>query len=77
LPVDDVKEMAQKYSVSEEFVKARAEDVIDYCEAKGKTYRDYKAALRNFIKSHRGTSAGRKTTNALPAKEGKYAGYGN
>jgi hypothetical protein len=26
--------------------------VIDYCEAKGKSYKDYKAALRNFVKMH-------------------------
>lgn len=49
---EDLKELSEKYEVDIDFVKARAEDVIDYCEAKGKSYRDYKAALRNFIKTH-------------------------
>ncbi len=52
LPQDDIKELSDKYSVSSKFIKDRADDVIDYCEAKGKVYKDYKAALRNFIKSH-------------------------
>lgn len=52
IPAEDIKELSNKYRVGEKFIKARAEDVIDYCEAKGKTYRDYKAALRNFIKTH-------------------------
>ena len=52
IPETDLKELADKYSVSFSFIRSRAEDVIDYCAAKGKVYRDYKAALRNFIKSH-------------------------
>lgn len=51
LPAQDIAELMEKYSVGEKFVRARAEDVIDYCEAKGKSYKDYKAALRNFIKT--------------------------
>lgn len=51
IPADDLKELSVKYEVDIKFIKARAEDVIDYCEAKGKAYKDYKAALRNFIKS--------------------------
>jgi len=53
----DLDEMAsqiylRKYRVKREFILARAEDVIDYCQSKPKKYADYKAALRNFIKSH-------------------------
>lgn len=48
----DVKELMDKYSISRKCVLDRAEDVIDYCASKGKTYKDYKATLRNFIKSH-------------------------
>lgn len=54
IPEKDVKELAEKFSKTEEFVMARVEDVLDYCEASGKRYKNYKAALRNFIKSHRG-----------------------
>jgi hypothetical protein len=52
IPPNDLKELTERYSVSASFVKGRADDVIDYCEAKGKIYKNYKAALRNFIKSH-------------------------
>lgn len=52
LPDKDIKELSEKYKVDEQFVKDRADDVITYCKAKGKFYRDYKAALRNFIKTH-------------------------
>jgi len=52
IPPEDMAELCQKNSVSQQFVIKRAEDVINYCERKGKTYRDYKAALRSFIVSH-------------------------
>lgn len=52
IPEDDIAEIADKFSVSTKCVRDRAQDVIDYCEAKGRTYRDYKAALRNFVKMH-------------------------
>jgi len=54
IPQDEMQELCLKYRVSEAFIKARAVDVIDYCQAHGKKYADYKAALRNFIKSHKG-----------------------
>lgn len=47
----DIREMIDKFTVTKKFVLDRAQDVIDYCEAKGKRYSNYKAALRNFIKS--------------------------
>ncbi len=49
IPADDIKELCEKFMVNEKFIKARAEDIINYCESKGKDYRNYKAALRNFI----------------------------
>lgn len=52
MPADDVAKMVNSYHIDEAFVLARAQDVVDYCEAKGKRYADYRAALRNFIKSH-------------------------
>lgn len=52
LPEEDVRELMSKMRVSSKCVHDRAQDVIDYCEAKGKRYSDYKAALRNFIKTH-------------------------
>lgn len=52
MPELKIKEIADKYKISVSCVKNRIEDVIDYCEAKGKKYSNYEAALRNFIKSH-------------------------
>lgn len=76
VPQDALAELTAQYAVSEQFVKDRAQDVVDYCEAKGKKYSDYKAALRNFIKTHRGrTSAPR--ANAIRPESGKYARYEN
>lgn len=52
LPKQDIQELSDRYIVSEKFIRERADDVIDYCESHGKHYSNYKAALRNFIKSH-------------------------
>lgn len=71
VPADTVKELATQFSVSEQFVKERAQDVVDYCEAKGKKYSNYKAALRNFIKTHRGL----RKTNVVEPTSGKYERY--
>ena len=52
-PEEDIKAFAKSQKVNEEFVRARIVDVLDYCEAHGKRYKDYRAAIRNFIKTHR------------------------
>jgi len=75
LPEDDVKELAAYYKVSEQFVRDRADDVITYCEAKNKKYSNYKAALRNFIKSHRERGGSRTPANAIAPKDNKYAKF--
>jgi hypothetical protein len=51
IPEDDMKEMSQKYSISEHFIKLRADDVFTYCGSKGRKYSNYKMALINFIKT--------------------------
>jgi len=68
IPRKDVDELKKKYGVSDKFILDRADDVITYCESKGKYYKNYKAALQVFIKSHRGG----KENNSLEAKAGKY-----
>ncbi len=52
IPDVDLDELSEKFSVPKKFIHDRAEDVLNYCEAHGKKYKDYKAALRNFCKSH-------------------------
>lgn len=51
IPETDVKELMEKYSVEKRTVISNADNVLTYCRSKGKGYKDYKAALMNFIKS--------------------------
>lgn len=44
-----LEEVAQKYGVSIGLVNYCRERLINYCQSTGKTYKDYKAALRNFV----------------------------
>jgi len=45
----DLIEIATKYHVSLGFVKLQFEKLANYCEAKGRRYKNYKSALRNFV----------------------------
>jgi len=47
---EDFEYIANFYQVPVAFVKSKYDDLVNYCEAKGKRYRDYLAALRNFVK---------------------------
>lgn len=46
---EDLVEIAAKYGVPLAFVKLQLEALINYCEAHGRRYKNYKAALRNFV----------------------------
>ena len=50
LTVDDFNEIAKQYHVPVPFVLSRADDIRNWTEAKGKRYRNYKAALRDWVK---------------------------
>jgi len=45
----DLQEISEKYKVSLGFVKLQFEKLTNYCEAKGRVYKNYKSALRNFV----------------------------
>lgn len=45
----DILQIAQDYKVSVGFVRLQWEKVKNYCSSKGKTYKNYKSALRNFV----------------------------
>lgn len=47
---DELQVIAERYEVPLSFVKSKYDDLVNYCERTGKTYKDYKAALRNFVK---------------------------
>jgi len=48
---EDLVEISEKYHVSLGFVKLKLETLVNYCESKGKRYKNYKSALRNFVLS--------------------------
>lgn len=51
LKENDLQEIADTYKVPLAFVLSKLDDMKNYCAAKGKTYKDYKAALRNWVKN--------------------------
>lgn len=46
---EDLIELSNEYRVPIGFVKLKFETLKNYCESKGRTYKNYKSALRNFI----------------------------
>ena len=50
IPKDVIDEFSIKYNVYEQGIKEKAEDLFDYCESKGKKYKNYKAFLRKALK---------------------------
>ena len=49
VPELDLQGFTQKYQCTDRQVRIKAEQLHDYCQAKGKIYKDYKAFLRNAI----------------------------
>lgn len=50
IPAEHLKEITTRFEVSPAKVRSVAEDLILYCQRKGKTYKNYKAFLLNAIK---------------------------
>lgn len=50
LSEQDFEEIATDYKVPVSFVISKWDDIQNWCASKGKTYRDYKATLRNWVK---------------------------
>ena len=46
----EINEIAEKYNVPIPFVHSKYDDLINYCESKGKRYKNYYAALCNWVK---------------------------
>lgn len=63
----ELQETADKYQVTLPFVRSVLDDLDNYCKSKGRKYKDYYAALQNFVKK-----------DAMSIKQGKGVhGYGN
>lgn len=49
IPKEDVSELVSIYDISESQIKLLADKILVYCESKGRTYKNYKAALRSWV----------------------------
>jgi len=47
---EEAMEIATKYGTTRALVKSKAEDLVNYCKAHGKKYKDYRAFLLNAVK---------------------------
>lgn len=52
LDENDFQEIAESYKVPIALVRSSYDDLVNYCQSKGKRYKNYKAALRNFVKGN-------------------------
>jgi len=50
IPLSDIQDLSKGLRVTEEQIRSKAEDLYNYCKAKGKVYKNYKAFLRNVLK---------------------------
>lgn len=50
LTQDVIGKIAEDYRLPLAFVASKADDLKNYCASHGKTYKDYSAALRNWVK---------------------------
>lgn len=50
IPQEDFIKIAEDYKVPISFVMSKYDDLKNYCAQTGKRYKDYVAALRNFVK---------------------------
>ena len=46
---NDIEEISEQYKVPIGLVQLQLEALRNYCSSKGRTYKDYKAALKNFV----------------------------
>lgn len=65
---DDVIEIAEKYNTTIGLVNFQLETLTNYCQSKGRLYKDHKAALRNFVLAELKRQAERRIGD--PSKKG-------
>ena len=47
---EDIQNIVIEYQVTKAFVLSKIDDIKNYCQSKGKYYKDYLATLRNWVK---------------------------
>lgn len=50
IPSQDITSLKAGLEISESDIRSKAEDLYNYCKAKGRVYKDYRAFLRNALK---------------------------
>lgn len=50
IPKEDLEEFLEKFNATPDQIKSKADDLNNYCLAKGKRYKNYKAFLLNALK---------------------------
>lgn len=50
IPVTDLEEFYNRFDCDKRAIGSKAEDLYNYCQSKGKIYKDYKAFLINALK---------------------------
>lgn len=50
IPDDVIQDFSNEFNVYEKGIRGKADDLYNYCLAKGKRYKNYKAFLRNAVK---------------------------
>lgn len=50
IPTDDLLEFAKRFEITEEQIQSKAEDLKNYCDSKGKRYKNYRSFLLNALK---------------------------
>jgi DNA-binding transcriptional regulator GbsR (MarR family) len=46
----EAQEIAEKYNTTAEFVRGKAEDLLLYCQSKGRKYKNYRALLQGAVR---------------------------
>lgn len=68
VPSEDLQELTKKYDASAGSIKRKAEQMANYCRAKGKTYKNYRAFLENGLDK----DFGRRPAEKKSSNEQKY-----
>lgn len=63
IPQEDINLFTSKFNCNNNQVISKGDDLLNYCKAKGRQYKDYKAFLRNALKNDYGERS---------SKNGKY-----
>jgi hypothetical protein len=50
IPKEDIQEFLGRFHATEKQIKSKAEDLMLYCQRKGRTYKNYKSFLLNALK---------------------------